>query len=262
MKFFLSKNKILTVVILILIVFSLNFFQKEVKNIFYIISAPIQKIFWSAGDGISDFFTAIFKAKILKIENEILKLKNQQLLAEIATKKELEKENEILRKALNLDLQKEFKLAFAEIISKDIWQDFLKINKGVEDGISKNMLVITEEKILVGTINEVYKNFSSVKLVSHHESSFEVKIIDREIIGITKGKGKGKVILDLIPQDKEIQEGDLVATPSLNNNESGRFLVGLISKIEKSDIEPFQKAEISPFFDIDKTQRLFVILNY
>ena len=77
-----KKGQILIVLIGILVVISLNFFQKEVKNFFYLISSPIQENLWQGGSNISGFFEGFFKAAALEEENEELRFKIQELLAE------------------------------------------------------------------------------------------------------------------------------------------------------------------------------------
>jgi len=258
----LKKRIIVVLVIIFFVVLNLTAFTKEVKNFFYLISSPIQKTLWRAGDRVSDFFEAIFEIKNLKKENEELKLKIQALLSENVAIIELKKENEILREALEIGLEKEFKLVFAKIIGKDISQDTILIDKGSEDGISKNSPVITQQKTLVGKISEVYENFSKVMLVSNKNSSFDAKISDSEIYGVVKGKGNFKLFLDLIPKEKEIKEGDFIVTTSLGGVFPEGLLVGEITEVKKLDVEPFQQAEIKPAFDIKEIENLFIITGF
>jgi len=253
------RSILLFAVLAVLVIVALNFYQKQVRNFFYSISAPIQKTFWRAGDRIYDFFETISDIKNLKKENEDLKLKIQSLLAENVQLLELKKENETLRTALNLGLEKEFKLTLTQVIGKDISQDSLIIDKGFDDGILKGQPVITQEKNLVGKINEVYKNFSKVQLSSHKDSSFDAKIPDTEIYGLIKGNGNFKVFFDLIPKDKEIKKGDLVVTAAAGGIFPEGLLVGEVKDVKKSDIEPFQKIEISPSFNINEINHLFII---
>jgi rod shape-determining protein MreC len=255
-------RNLIFIISLILILFLLNFYQKEVKNFFYKISEPIQKTFWRGGMKISNFFETISEIKRLKSENENLKLRNQELLAQIANLSELKKENEILREALDLGLEKEFKISLAQIISKDISQDFILVNKGSKDGIEENMPVITSQKILVGKIYKVYKNYSRAMLLTNKENSFGGKIVGKETLGEVSGEGNLKIIFDLIPQEKEISEGDLVETTVLGGVFPKGLLVGKIGKIQKSDVQSFYQAEISPFFDPDKLETIFIILNF
>jgi len=265
-------------IVVFFLVLNLTPAGKEVRNFFYLISAPIQKSLWRLGERVSDFFETISEIKNLKKENRELKLKIQELLAENAKLKELKKENEILREALGIGLEKEFKLSLAEVIGKDISQDSLIINKGSEDGISKGLPVITQQKVLLGKISQVYKNFSKVMLISNKNSTFSARFQDSEppailpsaeggrapkdIEGIVKGKGNLQLFLDLIPQNAEIREGDDIVTISLGGIFPEGLLVGEIKEVKKSDIEPFQQAEISPFFDIKAIESLFIIISF
>jgi len=262
-----KKYKILIIVIGLLVILSSNFFRSGIKNIFYFISSPFQKVIWKTGKGFSDFGNTIIEIKNLKKENEEIKLRNQRLLAENSSLKELKEENEDLRKALEISLEKDFELALAEIIGKDISQDFILINKGTEDGIQKGLPVITEQKVLFGKIDESYKNFSKVMLISNKNSVLDVKVQnsdennDQKVYGTVKGKGNLSVFLDLIPSGVEIREGDILITSALEGNFPKGLLVGEIREKKKNDIKPFQTAEVEPFFNITQTERLFIILK-
>ena len=234
----------------------------EVKNFFYLISSPIQKTFWRAGERVSDFFETINEIKNLKKENDELKLKIQTLEAESVALKELKKENELLREALEIGLEKEFKLILTQVTGKDISQDFILIDKGAKNGISENLPVITQQKVLVGKIIQVYKNFSKVQLISDKDISFDAKISGQEIFGLVKGKGNFNLYLDLVPQEEEIKEGDLLVTSALGGVFPSGLLIGEISQVRKSDLEPFQVAEIEPSFNIKDLEKLFIITQW
>jgi len=99
-----EKNKIKKVLIVLFVflflVFFFNFFQLKIKNLFYLISSPLQKKLWKSGGTISNFFASFLKIK--KVEKEInsLKKENAALTAQIARLRNLEEENIFLRKAL------------------------------------------------------------------------------------------------------------------------------------------------------------------
>ena len=248
--------------ILFFLVLNLTFFGKEVKNFFYLISSPIQNIFWGAGVRASGFFEFIIEMKHLKEENEELKLQIQELLAENEILKDFKKENEMLREALGIELEKEFQLILTRVIGKDIAQDFILINKGAKDNISEGLPVITPQKALIGKVSQVYQNFSKVLLISHSQSSFDGKVTDSELLGMVKGRGNLRIAFELIPREEEIKEGDSVVTSALGGVFPVGLLVGEISRIEKADPEPFYRAELSPFFNIGELEKVFIILNY
>lgn len=265
---------IAVLIISLLVVLNFPLFSKPVRNFFYLISEPIQKVFWQTGKNLANFFELIRKIKSLKKENEELKLEIQKLLTENISLKELKRENEILREALNLGLEKEWTLNLSQVIGKEISQDSLIINRGIKDGISKGMIVINEQKVLVGKIGEVYQNFSKVQLISHEAISFDAKILapyqsedfggglDTETFGLVKGKGNLKLSFELIPQGKEIKIGDQIITTALGGNFPPGLLVGEIKEIKKSDVTPFQEAKIKPAFEIEDLDFLFIITNF
>ncbi len=256
------RNIVILVILVILVLAVLNFFQNEVRNFFYSISAPIQKTFWQMGNKVSDFFETIGEINNLKQENENLKLKVESLTAQEVSFKELKKENATLRNALNIGLEKDFRLIFCQVIGQDISQDILTIDKGSSNGVSKGQPVITPEKVLVGKISEVYQNFSKVQLVSNKDSSFDAKISDTQIYSLVKGYGSLRVFFDLVPKDIEIKKGDVIVTAAFGGIFPEGLLVGEIREVQKSDIEPFQKAEITTAFNVKELDHLFIIVGF
>ncbi|MFH1401938.1 MAG: rod shape-determining protein MreC [Parcubacteria group bacterium] len=260
-----SKIKVVAGVIVLIAVFvvlNLTGWAGPFREFFYSISAPIQKNLWRAGANVSDFFEAISEIKNLKAENEKLKLQNQELSAKVAKLSELKSENETLRNALQIGLEKDFRLILADVTSKEVDSDVILINKGQKDGMAPGMPVISEQRVLVGKILEVSDCFSKVLLITSKDSSFDIKISDTKINGLAKGAGNFKLILDLIPRESEIKETDEIITSVLGGIFPEGILVGKISKVEKNDIESFQKAQIQPSFDIKELNRVFIIANF
>jgi len=267
-KFFSRKFVALFLVLLCFI--SLSFFQKELKNTFFKISEPIQKFLWQKGNEISDFFRAILKSKDLEKELTVAQLRNQELLAEIAKLKELRKENEILRDALEIGLQKDFELILANVISKDSFEDSIIIDSGLKEGILKDFPVITQQKVLLGRVSEVYESFSEVSLISNKEMSFSAKIQEpvlneneeKEIKGIIRGRGNLKLSFELALKKAEIEKDDILITDVLGGVFPEGLLIGKVLEIEKLDIEPFQKANLVPLFELKKIDKVFLIKKW
>lgn len=272
-----SKVKIAAIPFLLAILFlvlNLTPFEKEVKNFFYLVSSPAQKTLWAAGARVSGFFDFMVEMKHLKDENERLKAEKQDLLSQKFLLEESRKENEILREALDIGLEKEFELMLARVTGKYISQDYILIDRGSRDGISGGFPIITQQKVLIGRVVKVYRNFSEVLLISHPQSSFDGKVFarrevddsdngaDSEVLAMVKGKGNLGLIFDLISRDEKVAEGDLVVTSALGGIFPSSLLVGEIKQIEKFDLEPFYRAEISPFFNIRELEKVFIILNF
>jgi rod shape-determining protein MreC len=150
----------------------------------------------------------------------------------------------------------------AEVIARDVFQDFVLINKGKDANFASGMPVLAEGKVLLGRISEVYDNFSKVMLISNKSSSFDAKISEKDIYGVIKGEGNSSIIFDLIPQDKKAEEGDLIITSSLGGIFPKGLLVGQVKEIKKSDIKPYQKAILEPMFNLNDLELVFIITNF
>ncbi|MEA3292991.1 MAG: rod shape-determining protein MreC [Patescibacteria group bacterium] len=263
MRYSLVKTAIISV-LFIAFIFALNLtpLAKWTKNFIYSTSCPIQGFFWETGDTFSDFFKSIFSAKDIKQELDRVKIENQKLVSENLSLKSLKNENESLRQAVGNDIQKEFQILLSHIIGIDVSGDFILINKGSRDGVLENMPIINAQKVLCGRINNVYANFSKVILLSNKKSVFDAKISENATFGLVKGKGNFKLFFDLMPQEKEIKKGDIIVTTSSGGIFPEGLLVGEIEKIQKKDVELFQKADIKPFFNIQEANELFIITNY
>ncbi|MFH0969313.1 MAG: rod shape-determining protein MreC [Patescibacteria group bacterium] len=262
MKIHFRKYNFLIIILLVAAVLSLNFFKKEVKSFFYFVSAPVQKVLWEAGDNISDFFGNIFSIDDLKTENENLKIQNQELLAQIALLESLRQENETLNAAVGIGLEKEFTISSARVISKDINQDTILIDKGSEDGLSLNLPAITEQKNLVGKISEVFNHYSKVMLTTNSDMSFDAVIFNTQTYGIVKGEGHLEADFEFVPREAEMKEGDLIFTTSLGDIFPNNLFVGSIKEVERNDIESFQSASLQPAFDINDLSNLIIIVKF
>ncbi len=262
MKVSFKRNNLFVFIIVIIVVIALtNLFQKEVRGFFYWFSTPIQENLWQAGDRASNFSEGLFGFAFLNDKVKELEQRNQGLIAEIIKLKEIEEENKTLKQALNIELQKEYDFSIAKIISKDLSEDYILINKGSKDNISENMAVITENKVLVGVIKEVYNNYSKVMLPSHKEMSFDIKIQqeEKEISAVAQGQGNLEIILTLIPHEEEVFEGDIVTTSSLGGIFPESLLVGNIQSVSKNDIDPFQVATIENALKVFELKNILII---
>ena len=256
------KKKFFVLVVLILFFVAANFFEKEIKNFFYSISQKSQIALAFTGESVFDFFEMFFRAQILQKENQDLRAEIQELKTQIISLKNLKEENIFLRDALDLKPAEGFELLFADVVMKNITDDFILINKGAKNGLEEGMAVITAEKVLVGKITSVYDGFSQVSLITNKAIGFAVDIQDRDCMAKTKGIGNAAFILDFIPREKEIFAGDRVSAAGQEAGLPKGLLVGEIIDIQKSDLSAYQQANLRPGFDIQELKRVFVVLDY
>lgn len=253
------KNRGFVLLITLLLVFSLNLFSKEVRSLFSVVFSPFQSFFWNLGNTSSDFLSGFFHGAFFKEENARLGSENLKLQQELLSLQDIQNENEQLRKALSLGVEKEFHIVSSRIVGKDPSEDVLFLDRGSSDGIQEGMAVITPENVAVGKVGQVFEHSSRLILLSHPVSSFDAKVSSEGIVGVVRGQGRGRSLLDFIPQESRLLPGDVVVSASLGGIFPENLLIGEVKEVKTSDAKSFQQAALSLFFDVREVDLVFVI---
>jgi len=233
------------------------------KNGFYKISAPIQKVTWKTGDWVSDGLTLPFRLNGLRLESQELIKQNLLLKEEIIKLRYLNEENAALRAALGIAAEQKLQLALVNVLAQGQQGNFLTIDKGQKDGLSNGLAVITAEGALAGRIENAFDNFSQVLLITAKNSSFDIEIQgEREnVLAVAKGGGGRDLSFELVPQDAVIENGGLVKTTSLSGKFPKNIIIGEVAGLQKADASSFQRGQIIPYFLKNALNELFVITN-
>ncbi len=255
------RNAVIVVVTLFASIFSLVVFSDGITNSSLGLTRPFQAAVWGAGDSVFGWTFSLIRAGDLKREMDSLMDDKERLTAEVVKLRDLRQENDALRQALNLGMDKDFDLVMASISGKDILNDTIVIDKGANDGVFEGMPVVTEKRVAVGRVSKAFDDFSRVVLVTHEEIVFEAEVQGRNFIGLIEGSGGSVARLTLIPKDKEIAEGDALLTTSLSGSFPQGLFIGLVREVKNMDSQSFQEAEITPFFNIRRLNRVFIITN-
>jgi len=236
---FFRKNikYFLTVLVLLAVIFvSLRGGDNPAKGFLLQVSSPFLKTFRIFSGGIAGFFDFLGSIGDLKKENERLLDENQSILAENVRLKDFGKENQVLRKELDLAPRKDYDLESAYIIAQDPQGlgNYFFIDKGRDKGIEVGMPAIVSKGILVGRVVEVFPNTAKITLIADPSSVINAEVEDTEARGIIKGKYGLGVMMDMVSQTEELKEGDTVISSGLGGEIPRGFLIGRISRIEQS----------------------------
>jgi len=264
---FVWQKFLIKIVILILLIFFLNFFQSEIKNNFYLISSPFINIFNKLGNNTYNFFQPFFNFNNLNKENYNLKKENEKLISKISHLQYLLMENQASKDIIENTKNDNFNIISAHIVKLDTVQDTIIIDKGLKNGIVENMPIISSQKVILGRVIKVYDNFSEVALISSKNSILNAKIQHDDpeysiVNGIVKGRGNFSVYLDLVSPDSNVNVGDVLITSGLEGNLPEGLTIGKVIFVNKNDLKPFITANVQPLFDIKSINNVFLITNY
>jgi rod shape-determining protein MreC len=157
----------------------------------------------------------------------------------------------------------EYRYQAAAVIGYDT-SPFLKyviINKGSDQGLRRGMPVVTQQG-LVGRVAAVTSTAARVQLITDPASTVNVRLDPSGAQAVLNGQITGDVILDMIPQDANVQAGDLVLTSGLGGGYPPNLLAGQVTGIRSRDQDLFQRATVQTVVDFNELEIVLVITNF
>ena len=254
----------ISVVILLTTFFHYIGLLVPIENLIRSIITPISQTMYNFSlelNGTTEKFSSV-----LDLENAYKNLKAKNFDNELITSKItiLETENSELRQQLNYLKKTNYPTLGAEVIGKNVDSlgNTIIINRGAEDNLKINEPVIVGNGVLVGKISKVEKNNSVIRLINDNQSKIAATVLNQEkSLGLVEGGYGISVYLNFIPQNEVVKVGETVITSGLELGVPKGLLLGKIEAVEKEAYQPFQKAVITPFVDLEKILEVSVILN-
>lgn len=191
----------------------------------------------------------------LRLREEISSLKERfNALQESAL------EGKRLRSLLELKEETRLPLKAARVIGADStnWFRTIFINKGSEDGIGRNMPVLSPEGI-VGRVVEVMPRAAKVQLVTDPSSSIAALIQRSRVMGLVTGELGTRARMRYLPLMAEVEVGDRVVTSGLGGVFPKGIPVGKIERVDRKGGSFFQEARMSLSVDFSHLEEVLVL---
>ncbi|MEE8163615.1 MAG: rod shape-determining protein MreC [Anaerolineae bacterium] len=229
---------------------------------------PVQGKLTSLANSLSDLTQTTRGLRELRRRNEDLQSLADSLMIENVRLKEIESENETLRRLLNFtQANPTHSYKAAEVKGRVIGRDpsnflsYLIIDLGSQQGIEKGMPVVAERG-LVGRITDVGSNWAKVMLIIDPSSSVNALIQSSRATGVVEGHVGGSLVMKYIPQGETVNVNDIVLTSGLGGNFPKKLIIGQVTTVQQRDIEMFQEAHIRPTVDFNNLEIVLVITNF
>ncbi len=197
----------------------------------------------------------------LQSEDTRLLAENKQLRAENNGLRDLQKDNEHLRRILGYRERSSFRLIPAVVLSHDAeaWWSTIKINRGSKDGIAPDMPVITDRG-LVGKTTAVSRDMTEVMLITDENCKVAAKVEGTKEQGICAGvrAPEGELQLAFLNKLADLQPGQKVYTAGVSGGvfPSGIDL-GVVKSFHARELDG--EAILEPSADLGNLEEVFVI---
>lgn len=214
---------------------------------------------------VAGFFENVEDVKRTYEENKKLKAKLDSTADLSAVVKNLDDENKKLRELTGKEKSRgDYTEVQASVVSRnpDKWYDLVGIDKGAQQGIKKDMAVVTP-KGLVGRVKSVSQFTSSVELLSSMSRTNRVSAIvqgQENIFGLIEGYDKEKQLLlfTKISSDAEVQKDQLVVTSGLGDIFPKGLAIGKIVDVQPDPYGLTKTAYVKPSADLNDVEHIIV----
>lgn len=227
--------------------------------------APIQGGITDLAGQVQTFTQNLHRVAEIADQNEAYRQEIDRLQSELVRLRELELENEVLRRLLGLKYQaRQGELLPVRVIASDISPlvQGITVDRGANDGVRTDMAVVTW-KGLVGRVVRVNPTTSKVLLLTDVNNSVSVRVQDPDsrATGVVRGRADGTLLLEYVPQQERLAEGQLVITSGLGGIYPAGLQVGRIAQVMQNDYDVFQRATVVPAAEMHKLEHLYILLG-
>ncbi len=233
-----------------------RFYDRAIVGITSIVQIPIS---WSLEHIVSAFQNYIY---LLRTRQDNLSLieENRKLLNEIASLRETQQENLRLRKLLRFEEKFNSQSIVARVIAKDVSTEFraIRINRGENAGIRRNMAVVTNEGV-VGRILRTTPTTSDIVTIMDSNSAVDAIDERSRARGVVEGMTDESCQLRYVLRTDDIQPGDVLISSGLGGIFPKGIPVGIVSKVNRKPFGISQDVEVKPSVDFVKLEEVLVL---
>jgi len=200
-----------------------------------------------------------------RIENLEFQLAEEK--ASLSLLNSLQIENEQFRNFFNFFETNNYNYLLADVVWENSLLNFsstnqnLVINKGEKDGLYPGLAVLSDSGVLVGKIVETEENYSQVCLSNNSFCRLAVSLNNEEkSSGLAEGNLGLSVKINFIPQNEEVNIGNIVFSSGLEKNIPKGLYLGEVVNVEKKENDIWQDIVVESFFNSKNLNRVAIII--
>ena len=231
------------------------YLDSAISPLYYVFNFPL-----SAFNELNDLSA---KHQALLDENVLLKEQLQMQQSDLVRLDSLKKENDELRTLLGSPLRNDEYKKVAQVLLVDTnpYSYQITLDKGTREGVFIGQPVV-DEKGVVGQIFKTAYNTSRAILICDSQHAIPVQVLRNGITMVAVGNGcNNDLLLDFLPNNVDIQVGDVLVTSGLGGRFPKGYPVATVSsvKVDMHDSTPVISA--TPTADLKRLRYLLLLWN-
>ncbi|MFC7440836.1 rod shape-determining protein MreC [Laceyella putida] len=212
------------------------------------------------------FYSPVRSALALSPSSEAASPKSEEIARLEAKLKELQRENEELKKQWGYAKEKPIDYIAARVAFRnpDRWHNRVVINRGKEDGVEPKMPIVTSQG-LIGRVQSVTGHMADVQLLTDMGDGPSIAAMiqgeKEEVLGIIEGYDalKKRLILKKVAVTAKIKAGEPVVTSRLSDIYPGGILIGTVAEIKLGESGAEQLVYVKPSATFEQLDYVMVV---
>lgn len=276
MKDFFRQNGILLLVIAFLLSvligvlsFAMGGQADPLANLVNTVISPVRGGVSAAADWLEGVYGYVFRYGEMEQELTDLRARVRKLEEEVRQGEEAVRENEQLRALLDLTARhRSFVLEDVRVTARftSNWESKLTLSKGSSVGIEAGDCVISETGVLVGIVDKVGVNWSTVSTIIDTDTEIGGIVTRTYSAGVLEGDlslmNQGRLKLNYLPEGAQLVSGDEVLTSGRGDMFPSGLMVGQVEGVFTDPSGKTRYAVVQPAVALDALIEVFVIKDF
>ncbi len=223
---------------------------------------PVQRAFRQAGEPISNLIDDLRDFGRLNTENRALRLRIEQLEADIGRLREEQIQVTARQALLEVQAETDAVTLTAYVTTRDLTglRTIIGIDRGSNDGLRVGMPVLAAGGTLIGQVLDVRPNTSFVRLITDPDSAVRVLHQPSRSEVVATGDTLGNLEVQ-IPWTSEVELGHLFVTSGLDGELPQGLPVGRVSAAEGTVQNAFRYVVLEPIAPLDQLEQVLVQIS-
>ena len=229
------------------------------------VAAPIESGLRAATRPVADFVNNVTDINRLTNDNRELQEENERLRVEVSRLRDVDRELQQVEQLLQLRGVREgesFVAANVFASEPNNLQDVIAIDRGSADGLDEDMVVLTPQGSLVGSISRVLEHTAWVTVITDQTSAVSALIQESRVQGVVAGAADGTLTMEFVEETADVKEGDLVLTSGVGGRHPPGEIIGQVVEVSRTAQELFQQVHVRPLADLSRLEKVLVLDSF
>jgi rod shape-determining protein MreC len=238
---------------------------EPVENLVLRVTSPVQDALRDASRPLADFLTNLTDVDELTDENQRLREEIDRLTSEVSRLRGSEIRLQQLQQLLQVkETHPEDEYLVANVFAQDPsnLKEVIAIDRGKADGVREGMVVVTEGRSLVGRVTKALDDYAWATLITDPNSAVSAMIQESRAQGVVAGSHSGRLSMEFVRQDAQVNEGDVVLTSGLGGTFPQGILIGRVTEVDRQAQELFQSVSVEPLAGLSRLETVLVLTSF